>query len=84
MRDRVHEGFEELGLKVITPPRERNAGAGIVSFESGRQQEVVQSLMKRNVVVSGRFGSVRASPHFYNVPEEVESLLSALKKTAGA
>jgi selenocysteine lyase/cysteine desulfurase len=79
MRDKIQDGFSEMGVKVITPPPETNERAGIVSFETDRQQELVQTLMKQKIVVSGRFGSIRASPHFYNLPEEVDTLLDALK-----
>ncbi len=78
MRDKIQDGFSEMGLKVITPTSGTNERAGIVSFETKRQQEVVQALMKQKIVVSGRFGSIRASPHFYNLPEEVDALLGAL------
>jgi selenocysteine lyase/cysteine desulfurase len=78
MRERIQSGFSELGLRVITPPPGSNELAGIVSFETDRQQEVVQALMKQKIVVSGRFGSIRASPHFYNLSEEVDALLEAL------
>lgn len=80
MKEELQEGFSGMGLKVLTPSAERNEGAGIVSFESKRQQEVVRALMKQKIVVSGRFGSIRASPHFYNIPDDVGEFLSALPR----
>jgi selenocysteine lyase/cysteine desulfurase len=79
IRGRIQEGFAEMGLEVITPSPEKNEGSGIVSFASRRQQGVVRALMKQNLVVSGRFGSIRASPHFYNTLEEADALLGALR-----
>ena len=78
LRERIQEGYSDMGLKTITPSPESNQGSGIVSFRTRRQQKLVQALMKRKLVVSGRFGSIRASPHFYNLPEEADELLGAL------
>lgn len=54
--------------------------SGIVSFSLGNEDPV--SLVKRckrhNVVLAQRGGRLRASPHFYNSPEDVDRFIAAL------
>ncbi len=79
LRAQLLEGLETLGVKILTPPIEVNPGAGIVSFESKKQGELVSKLAKQKVMVSGRFGYVRVSPHFYNTAEDVRRFLDAVR-----
>ena len=83
LRAEVEEGLAELGLRMLTPPLEKNPGSGIVSFETDRQQEAVAALMRQRIVVSGRFGHIRVSPHFYNTSDEVQRFLTAVRGIAG-
>lgn len=78
-KEELIEGLEGLGAKVMTPDQE-NGGSGIVTFAEPRQGETVAELAKRGVIVSGRFGNVRVSPHYYNTGEEVQALLGSLKE----
>jgi cysteine desulfurase / selenocysteine lyase len=79
LKARLFEGLEQMGVKMLTPPVEVNPGGGIVTFESKRQSEVVGKLAKQKIMVSGRFGHVRISPHFYNTAEEVDRFLGAAR-----
>jgi selenocysteine lyase/cysteine desulfurase len=80
LKARLSEGLEQMGVKMLTPPMEVNPGGGIVTFESKMQSEVVGKLAKQKIMVSGRFGHVRVSPHFYNTTEEVERFLGAARR----
>jgi len=73
------EGLADLGAGVVTPTQE-NGGSGIVAFEQGNQTETVAALAARNVVVSGRFGNLRVSPHYYNTGKDIATLLAALRE----
>ncbi len=80
LKARLLEGLERIGVKMLTPAPEVNRGAGIVSFECKKQTEVVGKLAKQRIMVSGRFGYMRVSPHFYNTAEEVDGFLDALRR----
>jgi selenocysteine lyase/cysteine desulfurase len=65
----------ERGYAVAAPPRAR---AGIVSVAAPDPAAVRDALAERRVYVEGREGWVRASPHFYNTPADVEAFVDAL------
>jgi len=73
------DGLADLGARVVTPTQE-SGGSGIVAFEQGNQTEVVAALAAKKVVVSGRFGNLRVSPHYYNTAEDIAAFLAALKE----
>jgi len=68
------KGYEVLGVR--TPA----TGAGIVSFrKAGLDSTALVSYLKsKGIVVAARQGWVRASPHFYNTPEQIERLVAEL------
>jgi cysteine desulfurase / selenocysteine lyase len=82
LREQVQAGLEEIGLKSLTPTADENEGSGIVTFRAEEEEEdTVSRLMKKDkIVTSSRFGCVRISPHFYNTPTEVDSLILALRR----
>ncbi len=74
----LYQRVEERGFKVITPEpwRER---AGILSFDVPEPELVRRRLMERKIVVNVRDGgTLRAAPHFYNTPQDIETLVDAL------
>ncbi len=71
-------GLRELGKKMLTPPLEVSPGGGIVTFEAKRHHLLVGRLASKRIVVSGRYGHLRVSPHFYNTGEDSEVFLRAL------
>jgi selenocysteine lyase/cysteine desulfurase len=74
----LYERVEERGFKVITPKpwRER---AGILSFDIPEPEFVRRRLLERKIVVNVRDGgTLRAAPHFYNNPQDIETLVDAL------
>ena len=69
---------ERLGL-ALTSPTDRARRAGILAVvPRGNATEACQRLNGAGVTHSLREGSVRLSPHAYNVPEEMERALTLL------
>lgn len=71
-------GLEVLGLEVLTP-RQHQRRAGIVTLRTAEVDRDLQRLKEARVCVCKREGWVRVSPHFYNVPAEIERLLAVLE-----
>ena len=78
-KEELITGLRELGKKMLTPPLEESPGGGIVTFEAKEHRVLVEKLAAKRIVVSGRFGHLRVSPHFYNTAEEIELLLHSLR-----
>lgn len=80
----VISGLERLAYPVVTP---QGAGerSGIVCFKSHPQrpasgpQQIVSALAARNIASAARSDVVRISPHFYNTPQEIDTLLNVLE-----
>lgn len=80
LTDLLVEGLRSKGWKVHSP-RTASEWSGIVSFGSDKHE--IDALRKHlrsefKIIVATRLGRLRASPHFYNSPEEVRQLLEAL------
>jgi selenocysteine lyase/cysteine desulfurase len=80
LTDRLVEGLLRKGWKVHSP-RTSSEWSGIVSFSSDKHDLLALKSHLREefkIVVCRRLGRLRASPHFYNTPEEIEQLIEAL------
>jgi cysteine desulfurase / selenocysteine lyase len=73
--DHVVEAAARHGLDLITPPSRR---AGIFTFRCAGAEGVREQLAQRRISVSARGEGIRVSPHFYNVPDEIDTCLAAL------
>ncbi|MGH2638304.1 MAG: aminotransferase class V-fold PLP-dependent enzyme, partial [Rhabdochlamydiaceae bacterium] len=71
------ERLERQGIEVITPRDEREH-SGIVSFNFPDAEKTFERLHNQNIIISLRQGRLRASPHFYNMEEEMKKLMIAL------
>jgi cysteine desulfurase/selenocysteine lyase len=73
---RLAEGLQAVGCELIEPWSEQN-GSGIVTFR--KPGEDSRSLSRRlrdaGIIVASRQGWVRASPHFYISPEDIERVV---------
>lgn len=73
-------------VKVWTSP-DPSLNAAVVSFQAGslNSQRLGQALYQNDKIGTagrggGERGGLRASPHFYNMPEEVDRLVSAVSR----
>src|SRR6266404_1787405 len=75
--------LEEIGWQSITPTQNERRGA-TVAVPSRDCGGLSGELMRRGIVTSYRDGNVRASFHFYNDEQDVESFIAAMKDLRGA
>ncbi len=78
------EGLEERGVEVLTP-RDRPARAGVVAFHFQDAVALCRYLRTLGVDIWGyaEDDRVRADPHLYNTPADVEALLAGIDSFAG-
>ena len=79
LTDRIAEGVARLGFEVVSP-RGPGEKSGILAFrdEAIDPDACVAALAERGITIVARRGYLRAAPHFYNRPEQVDALISAL------
>ncbi len=79
LTDHLVEGLRARGAE-LRSPRGRGEASGIVSFAMPYEApaQSVRRLRARRIFTVVRRGGVRASPHFYNTPEELDQLLELL------
>jgi cysteine desulfurase/selenocysteine lyase len=78
--DEIYAGVRKLGFETLAS-RTPDTAAGIVSFRKPGVESalVVRRLKDANISVAGRQGWVRAAPHFYISPEDVNRVLDVLQ-----
>jgi len=83
LTERLYDGFEEMGLHVITP-RERKERAALLNVRIDKKYDPTQIVKtleeKYKVTISARFGGLRFSTQLYNTEEDIDKALAALKK----
>jgi selenocysteine lyase/cysteine desulfurase len=75
---RCMQRLEEIGWPSITPSQDERRGA-TVAVPSRDSAGLCAALMKRDIVTSYRDDNVRASFHFYNNDDDVESFIDEMK-----
>jgi selenocysteine lyase/cysteine desulfurase len=75
--------LEQIGWPSVTPKGNERRGA-TVAVPSRDSAGLSKELMKRDIVTSHRDDNVRASFHFYNNEQDVESFIGAMKDLRGA
>src|SRR5580704_8769074 len=75
---RCMQRLEEIGWPSVTPARDDRRGA-TVAVPSRASAQLCAQLLKRNIVTSSRDDNVRASFHYYNNEDDVESFVAAMK-----
>jgi selenocysteine lyase/cysteine desulfurase len=73
------ERLGEIGWPSITPVDDKRRGA-TVAVPSRDAAGLQVELMKRDIVTSYRDDNIRASYHFYNNDDDVESFVAAMKE----
>jgi selenocysteine lyase/cysteine desulfurase len=71
--------LQDINARVKTPPTLNHHGV-MIAIETSHERELVSRLEKESVITSYRGGNLRVSPHFYNTLEDVDSLMSAVRK----
>src|ERR1700733_10611878 len=80
---RCMERLEEIGWPSITPAQDARCGA-TVAVPSCNSAGLQAELMKHDIVTSYRDDNVRASFHFYNNDDDVESFIAAMQELRGS
>ena len=76
---RCMQRLEEIGWPSITPVQDARRGA-TVAVPSRNSAGLSAELMKHDIVTSYRDDNVRASFHFYNNDDDVESFIASMKE----
>jgi cysteine desulfurase / selenocysteine lyase len=76
---RIESGVIARGYEVLVP-RTMERGSGIVAFRHPAvdARVVVRTLKRNRILAAPRLGWVRAAPHFYVSPEEIDRMLELL------
>jgi selenocysteine lyase/cysteine desulfurase len=77
LTDRCMDRLEEIGWPSITP-REGSRHGPMICVRARQVAQLFGKLMEQDIVTSFRDDNLRASFHFYNSPDDVESLIAAL------
>jgi selenocysteine lyase/cysteine desulfurase len=77
------ERLREIGWPSVTPEQDERRGA-TVAVPSRDSGGLSAELMKRDIVTSHRDDNVRASFHFYNDTDDVESFIAGMKDLRGS
>jgi cysteine desulfurase/selenocysteine lyase len=85
LTDYAITGLNRLGYPVVSP-RRTGEQSGIVCFQPPPEHgaltapQIVEQLAERAIYAAERSGVVRISPHFYNTPAEIDTLLNVLEE----
>jgi selenocysteine lyase/cysteine desulfurase len=80
---RCMERLQEIGWPSITPVEDARRGA-TVAVPSSDAARVQAELLKHDIVTSYRDANVRASFHFYNNEDDVESFIASMQELRGS
>ena len=76
---RLIDGLEELGA-VVPTPRDPARRGPLVTVARRTSARLVDELAAENIVCSERDSNLRVALHLYNVEEDVDRLLDALRE----
>lgn len=79
LNSRLLDGLDELRARVVTPRRPKRRGA-LVCVASTDSRALVAALAREGIVTSERDGNLRISAHCYNGVEDVDAVLSSLRR----
>ena len=77
LNERLLAGLDELGATVATP---RSSYGALVCVASTDPQALVGALAQERIATSSRDRNLRISLHLYNVEEDVDHVLDALRR----
>ncbi len=76
---RLIDGLDELGAQVVTP-RDPERRGPLVCVKSTDVRTLVDTLAVARIVCSERDSNLRIALHLYNVDEDVDTILDALRR----
>lgn len=77
---RLCDGLASRGYRIFSPRDQPGERSGIVAWLPKPGQDpkrLVGDLERQGIILAVREGRLRASPHFYNTPEQIDRLLEA-------
>ncbi len=77
--ERFFDGLDELGATAVTP-RANGAHGALVCVLSTDPNALVAALAEERIVTSTRDANLRVSFHLYNVEDDVDRILEALRR----
>jgi selenocysteine lyase/cysteine desulfurase len=77
---RFINGITDSDRMQLLSPQEPERRAGIIAFRNKQHDaaEILQSLLKRNVICAVRGGAIRLSPHFYLDDDQIDTVIGYL------
>jgi len=77
--ERLKTGLENLGMH-FKGAADKKHWSGIFSFSGKKTEKLYEYLINHNITVSLRNGMIRIAPHFYNSADEIDEVVSTVKK----
>jgi cysteine desulfurase/selenocysteine lyase len=81
--DYLIDRLQNLNLEILSPIEEKKYRSGIIVFKPKERKPldvVIELEKKKKIIVSARGNGIRVSPHFYNNEEDIDKLVTALKR----
>ncbi len=72
--------LNEIGIEPLLGNINSSYFSGIVTFPVNNAEEIINRLREKNIIGSMREGKIRFSPHFYNTEDEIDTVISELRK----
>ncbi len=79
LTDMIVAAIDSDGRYELMSSRDESRRSGVIAIRAADSRKLFSYLTDNGFVVSFREGGVRISPHFYNSPDEIESLIGSLK-----
>lgn len=79
LNDYLLESLGAMGAATATP-LERECRSGITVIKCRRAAEAVEKLVRAGIMTSARGAGIRISLHFYNNRQDIDRLISGMKK----
>jgi len=76
---RAHQGLADLGIQALAP-HQPNLPSGILAFRHPNSTAINAALEREKIHVMHHAGRIRIALHGYNTTEDVDRLLTVLKK----
>ncbi len=74
------EELQKIGCNDFLTPLDAENRSGVINVKIPNNVEISKKLRENNIILSSRYGGLRISPHFYSIEEDVDNLISGLKK----